>query len=358
MTSDDNTFHNMQNCNFCKTVLMLIIVFYHAGMFWTGDWFTAIRPAQTSQPISIAVHWMGTFHVYAFTLISGYIYYYIRFQRGGYEEISKFIINKTKRLVVPYIFIATLWVIPLSNIFFHLNCIQIVKSYTLGESPSQLWFLLMLFWVFIIAYPLSKYFRSNPISSASVVIGCWLLGIAGNAVLPNILQIFTALQFIPYFWIGFEIRRWQTESTTSKNMIFNPLIGAAELILNIIFFLLSEYNAFEGLIGTAIGISASFASRICGALMAFNFLMLLACRIQWHTRFFIALSNASYPIYLFHQQIIYFILWQLNGHLPPFILMLASFIIATITSWMISYAITSIPIFRPLIGLRFNIREG
>lgn len=186
---------------------MLIIVFYHSGMFWTGNWFTAITPAEASPTIDITVKWMATFHVHAFTLISGYIYYYVRYQRGGYSDGKKFIQNKFQRLIIPYISVAVLWVIPISSYFFDFDVTTILNRYLLGISPSQLWFLLMLFGVFVIAYPLSDIFRSHPKMSVIIVALMWVTGKCLAKYAPNLFQISTTLQFMPYFWLGFELRR-------------------------------------------------------------------------------------------------------------------------------------------------------
>ena len=198
---------DMQSCNFCKGVLMLIIVLYHSGLFWTGNWFTVIKPAEGSSIIDIFVRWMATFHIYAFTLISGYVYYYARYQRGGYNNGKKFIRNKFHRLIIPYLFVATLWVIPIGSIFFDYDASIIIKKYVLGISPSQLWFLLMLFGVFLISYPLSEIFRTRPKMSAVIVGLMWIIGKGLAKYMPDLFQISMSLQFMPFFWSGFELRR-------------------------------------------------------------------------------------------------------------------------------------------------------
>lgn len=217
----------MQNCNFCKTVLMLIIVLYHSGLFWTGNWFTAIIPAEASPAIDITVRWMATFHIYAFTLISGYVYYYVRYQRGSYNDGKKFIRNKFHRLIIPYITVAILWVIPIGALFFDFDINTIIKRYLLGISPSQLWFLLMLFGVFIVVYPLSNIFRSHPKLSALIVTTIWIVGKCLAKFTPDLYQICTSLQFIPFFWIGFELRRNWERRIGRKTLIYS-LIGGGQ----------------------------------------------------------------------------------------------------------------------------------
>ncbi len=343
---------DMQNCNFCKAVLMLIIVLYHSGMFWTGKWFNAIIPAESAPIIGMIVRWMATFHIYAFTLISGYVYYYVRYERGGYNDSKKFIKNKLNRLIIPYISVAALWVIPMSSLFFDMDATIIIRNYLLGISPSQLWFLLMLFGVFAITYPLSNIFRKHPKVSVLIVAFIWALGRCLARIMPDIFQIYISLQFIPFFYLGFELRRnWgKFVNCNTKNCW---LIGGLNLIVNISCFvfiqIIPQISATNKIITTVLTLGVN----ISGSLMAFFLLLAIARTINWHTKFFNSLSKASYPIYLFHQQIIYVVLYMFNGIMDPLILMMTAFIIATALSWGLSSAIAKIPILRPIIGLKY-----
>lgn len=71
----------LDNCKFVKTVLMLLVIFGHAIAFWSGHWFTE-NPAIGCNSLSTLCSWIGSFHIYAFTLISGYLFAYI-ILRGG-----------------------------------------------------------------------------------------------------------------------------------------------------------------------------------------------------------------------------------------------------------------------------------
>ena len=76
---------DIKNCSFVKTVLMLLVILGHSLAFWSGDWFTA-NPAIESNAISIINSWIGSFHIYAFTLVSGYIFAFKIF--GGVRQLS------------------------------------------------------------------------------------------------------------------------------------------------------------------------------------------------------------------------------------------------------------------------------
>ena len=142
--------NNLNYCNFAKTVLMLFVVLCHSAAFYAGNWFTVCPASATNTLLGTLATWLGTFHVQGFTLISGYIYYYIKNEKKGYQDFSKYITNKFKRLLIPYISISLFWVIPFGILFYSYGSVDILIKYVLGESPSQLWFLLMLFNVFVI----------------------------------------------------------------------------------------------------------------------------------------------------------------------------------------------------------------
>ena len=42
----------LKNCNFVKTVLMLIVVLYHCMVFWTGTWFSE-APVHSSGALAL-----------------------------------------------------------------------------------------------------------------------------------------------------------------------------------------------------------------------------------------------------------------------------------------------------------------
>ena len=63
----------IENARFVKTVLMLIIILGHSFDFWTGTWFTE-NPALESRGIGIIATWLNSFHIFAFALVSGYLF--------------------------------------------------------------------------------------------------------------------------------------------------------------------------------------------------------------------------------------------------------------------------------------------
>ena len=168
----------LENCTFCKTVLMFLIVLYHSMIFWNGEWFTA-NPIRQSKVLSYITLWLGNFHIYAFVLISGYIYC-AKYLTEDNMDFLPFIKKKAKRLLVPYSFTALFWVVPITNLFLHLSQNDIFTRYILAENPSQLWFLIMLFDVFLFVRPLSDFFLKYNRLGGGAALFFYIFGIGGG----------------------------------------------------------------------------------------------------------------------------------------------------------------------------------
>ena len=159
----------IENCTFAKTVLMILVILYHSMVFWNGTWFKVEPVIYKSKGLTLLSQWLNSFHIYGFTLISGYLFYYLKYEVGRYNNFKLFFKKKIKRLLVPYVFAAFVWVIPFSIILFGDGIKEIIYKFILACNPSQLWFLLMLFWVFIIFWPLGSFFRRHELAGGLFV---------------------------------------------------------------------------------------------------------------------------------------------------------------------------------------------
>lgn len=94
-----------------------------------------------------------------------------------------------------------------------------------------------------------------------------------------------------------------------------------------------------------------FFSNIIGAIMAFYVLQKIADWSKWYDKkSFTNLSKCMMPIYLFHQQIIYFVISALNGKVHPVLNAFANFTISLFVSWLISWLLLKCKITKFLIG--------
>ena len=80
-----NVRNQLENVGFVKTVLMLTIILGHSCNFWRGDWFTK-NPAIESYGLRFLSLYVNSFHIYAFALVSGYLFAF-KIMRGGVQPI-------------------------------------------------------------------------------------------------------------------------------------------------------------------------------------------------------------------------------------------------------------------------------
>lgn len=338
----------LKNCNYIKTILMLLVILGHACAFWTNSWFTE-KPVIGSKGLSILSSWIGSFHIYTFALVSGYIFAYKVTSEGGYNHYLIFLKNKAKRLLVPYVFVMFIWVAPISEYFFRWDLIGLIKKYILCINPSQLWFLWMLFWVFAIVWPIRKVMIEKPLAGWAIAVAFYGIGSIGASVVPNMFCIWTACQYIIFFFMGIRIR---AKSEHGKRLFTEIVPWYCWVIADLMLFtgkIVVEVQV--GFIWDLLTIGLNFLVHIVGAAMAWNILQTLAFHIKWqNSRTFRTLSVYSMPMYLFHQQIIYFIIYWLNGRLNPWLNASVNFIVAILCSWIISAFLMRWKVTRLLIG--------
>lgn len=323
---------------------MLLVVFYHSILFWSGNWFTE-TPVLSSDFLPLLARWLNSFHIYGFALASGYIFYFSKYENGKYQKFSLFVVNKIKRLIIPYIFVLAVWVIPFAIYFFSVKPKDLLLNYILGIAPNQLWFILMLFWVFMIFYPLSDFFKKSNVRGVLVVVLFYGSGIVGSSFVPNLFRFFSALMYIPLFWLGFKIRQYGSN-------ILRKIPALVWLFADIACFVLIQLLHFpQGIIFTLLETCLNFVLHILGALMSFVVLQRLADRINWQeNRFFRALSKSSFAVFLFHQQVIYVFIHLLNGMLNPYLHAAVNFFGAMVVSLLIWVLMMRFRVTKNLIG--------
>lgn len=203
MSNNELLKRSLDNCYFIKTILMLMVVLYHSILFMSDGW-SPINAKEKSQALLLFAGWLNSFHIYGFVLVSGFIFCHIKQERAGYKDYKSFVINKVRRLVVPALFITCVWAIPIAFELFDYAIEDIVYRYIIALSPNQLWFSWMLFWVFIISWPLSKYFDSYV--GLIIALLLYLVGSFGGHFVPNYFQIWKGCEYVIFFLLGWTIR--------------------------------------------------------------------------------------------------------------------------------------------------------
>ena len=111
----------------------------------------------------------------------------------------------------------------------------------------------------------------------------------------------------------------------------------ASLSFIVLFILSMLLNARVDFLSRALALCVNFLLHICGAIVAFLLLQYLANRVKWEeSKAFLKLSDRMMPMYLIHQQVIYFSIILLNGKINPYMNALVNFGVAMIISYVIS----------------------
>ena len=252
----------LNNIPFVKTVLMILVMAGHACAFWTGEWL-GVEPAIQSPAVGTVSEWLSNFHIYAFALVSGYLFTYI-VHRGGYVAYLPFLGNKAKRLLIPYVFAMLLWVAPVSAFFFHWDVPYLFQKYILCVYPSQLWFLWMLFGVFALVWPLRKWMLSKPWIGWAVSMVFFGIGTVGDFLFANVFCIWTACKYVPFFFLGMRIRQKQENG---ERLYARPEGWLAWLIAYTILFIAARFvdrnaSVFMKLIRFGLDFSLHFVGAV------------------------------------------------------------------------------------------------
>ena len=335
---------NLENCIFVKTILMMLVIVYHSMVFWGGDWFNVKSVAIECNVLKYLALWLNSFHIYGFVFISGYLFEYLKREKNKYQKFFAFIVNKSKRLLIPYIFVAIVWVIPISSIWNLYTTNEIFTKFILCVGPSQLWFLWMLFDVFIIIWLIYKWTKSD-LGAIIISILSWGIGIIGGKLFLNIFCIWTAFTYLPYFILGMKIRE-------KKTFCLYKILKYFFVIIQIFLFVLWQIIGHkEAFIFKLLSIVFQYSTYIFGALMSFFVLQWLAEKVNWrNNELFMTLAKQSMTIYLFHQQIIYFTISCFNGKINPYLNVIVNFIVAIFFSSLISKFLMNFKCTRVLIG--------
>lgn len=254
---------------------------------------------------------------------------------GGYSSYKLFLQNKAQRLLIPYVFVAVIWVIPVSILTMKIGVKEIIWKYVLATNPSQLWFLWMLFGVFAIVWPLRNVMSKNLMTGWTVSLVIYAVGVVGNYLLPNVFCIWTACQFVPFFFIGVRIREKEEQGIS----LLTEKVPVVAWILVDIVLLIAFLSVIKvgGVLGSILSIGIGFVFHFVGAIMAWRVLQWLGSIVNWReNKAFNVFAYYSMPMYLFHQQIIYFTIIWLNGKVNPWINAGVNFIAAIIGSLLIS----------------------
>lgn len=181
-----------------------------------------------------------SFHLVAFFFIAGYT-----FKLRDGESFWTFAKKKAKRLVIPYFFFGTMWmitnwVIKISHHTFNASaksilndvyCLMTASGYHDVSGPA--WFLFALFTASLIFWGIAKYQeRMKPVLVWGGVMAMFIVGYAfsGKAYAP--FQLTQAFTIMPFMWVGHLMKRFKMpEMKWWQSLILSVVAFAALFML-------------------------------------------------------------------------------------------------------------------------------
>lgn len=182
-----------------KCLATLLVVIGHIVILYKqGGSF----PAMENRYLAMFADVIYLFHMPLFVTISGAVYA-IGKQSGKYQDFKSLLVNKVRRLLVPYYFVAYLFVVPtilgLEMNRFESNIDYFIEIF-LGTNCRHLWYLWALFWMFIIVRFCKGRYLGNTIYCLTIAmilsVGCsyW--------VGTDWFSFRMALHYLPFFFLG------------------------------------------------------------------------------------------------------------------------------------------------------------
>lgn len=176
---------------YMRVTAMMMVLFYHCACFYTHQW-------QFGELYVFEWQFVASFLNYidmpAFVFISGYLYAYMKFERGKYADNRLFLKEKAKRLMLPYVVWMAINILLIPSTF---DMAKILKGY------QHLWFLMMLMMVFIIVTLTQRLWIRIRLTSFIFFIGLLtVISFIPDKLNLNWFSINLAFRYLPYFLGG------------------------------------------------------------------------------------------------------------------------------------------------------------
>lgn len=205
------------NVSYIRATAMLLIVLYHSFCYTAGVWhFNDSVNADYGLWFPMSVYTgLGLF-----VFISGYLYGYMVLVKGKYTKLWPFVLNKVKRLIVPYLIwnVLIVLLLPFNPSVKEFVIVVLKKGYI------HLWFLLMLFKIFMVVLVLKPlWMRSRLWHDVCIIIVLLLI----NA---THLPMTGSLSDLAIFYSGIVVTKHREHLPDNVNVWFFLLASALYVV--------------------------------------------------------------------------------------------------------------------------------
>ncbi|BBK78204.1 acyltransferase family protein [Clostridium butyricum] len=305
---NQNNYKQVSEYNLMKVIAIILVVIGHStylkisGVDYS-QFFGQTLQVEFGKNVQRIVDIIYIFHMALFFAVSGSVYYIQKNKLNKYKNAKELIINKIKRLMIPYILVGILYVIPIKVIsrFYSTNYFANAIFYDMLNGIGHLWFLFTLFWIFILFYFLEKYIYNNNkyIFWVIVLITYFFNDIIYN-FMPNGLK--SNVQYVIFFCIGYFFEIIREKYNNSKCMVVNTII------LSVVVYVL--YYAQKNINFKYAQLLILLFVKILLILIVYNISYLLNKYLKISKlKLYEKLYKYNFDIYLFHDPLNYLFLY-------------------------------------------------
>lgn len=308
-----------QNIEWLRFIAVLSLVFWHSICVYTGwkNYLPNVTNAICDSFITKFLQYISRIflpdaNMPLFTAISGFVYSYLR-KKKKYVSTCDFILNKAKRLMIPYFIIGTFVVFTI----FDWDPIGLIYG-----DAHHLWFCAMIFWCFVGI----RGYESLP-NCIKPIIVIFCIGTGVKSFNVDLLYIYRSLHYFPYFLMGYYLV--DLLPRIQSNNYYKLIILLTAIILCFVSLLPIKY----------VNSMARIAYNFAFPLTLFSFIPVNSEGNKIVTK----VSAYSFGIYVFHE----WFLWNIAhlkclepiiiGHqiLYPFIVYILIFALSTILTHIV-----------------------
>lgn len=270
-----------------RALAILMVVFGHSIILYSSEW-NLYTTTVTCQPLDIIKKIINLIQMPLYFSISGYLFFYSQKKEKNYLDFIK---EKSKRLLLPFITFAFLWLLPIRLLlkypsYENVSPISLIfKNIIWGSDNGHLWFLEALFFIFIIMFYICRilYKKNNIMLYLSTGIILLILSLCSNKFL-FIPFLYNLSRYCLWFYLGFILNRFE-------DLLINTYVKIITSVF-LIFSFIIYYKIFNNSIMQYILIS--------------NFVLVLYNYIfDKNIPILNKISSNSFGIYLFHSPLIY-----------------------------------------------------
>lgn len=273
----------LQEVSILRTFAVITLVAWHSYCSYTS-WQIGNSPADDFYRY-IFYFLSPDANMPLFTFLSGYLFAYLLVEKEKYNDFKAFVINKSHRLLIPYLILG-----------FVINMTQIDRQNPLElfwGTPNHLWYCLMLFYCFIGCWIVEKKFGMRW-NIAVMLLSFLIVVVMGNQNLMRTpLGVYMPMYYYGYFYIGFLAFRYKEQLLSAVGKWWWAVLCI--YILTAYFTPLRHFLLITSLSYIALLLKIGNSERFQQAIVNNSLINLGIEKI----------SQYSFGIYVFHQWIIW-----------------------------------------------------